>query len=506
MRILSRSWAKKVISYVEAQSTGRVGEYRFRSGGQTTLSASCLAAMTLHYLGALESYSAEIKRQWINYINSHQQKDSGLFFGPEITEGELTSAAHTPEHLAMHLTAHVLPALDVLRGTPKYPLHFAHRFLDTNILRKWLEDRDWHLAWLEGNNLLFVGQFLVYMAEHEKKPQGRPGLDYLLEWLDAKQDPMTGVWGTDGYCDKYTAVYGAYHQLLLYYYCGREVKYKERLIDTVLSLQHPDGGFTRTRGGGTCANIDAVDILVNMCKQTAYRRAEILLALRKVLRNIVIKQTPEGGFLNRWGQPGDHMGMGRTRTPANVADMLSTWFFVHAILLIAEVLPVVALPESSRRFNGSCSMGWHRHCDTDFWQRLGVGTRARHKLQISVWSVKELFAGQLAHLRPFAAVLVKRGGAMLLRMLLRRVPQNTRAAFILKLLTPFLESLSSQDQVSFLTQMETKIIEDLRRRREALAKKQASPGEQGHLRQGEPAVALKARLSERSLDQQGFQA
>ncbi len=499
MRSLSTDWVSKLIAYVDACSTGKPGEYRFSTAGEVTLSASCFAAMIFHYLGHLESLGQERRDQWIDYLKSHQQNDTGLFVGPEIRHGEFRSSAHTPEHLSMHLTAHVLPALDVLAGRPKSPLFFAHRFLDGDALRDWLRKRDWHLAWLEGNNLLFVGQFLTYLLDQENKPQAKRALEYLFEWLDSQQDPATGLWGTDGYCDKHTAVYGGYHQLLLYYYWHRELKHRERLVDTVLSLQQGDGGFAPTRGGGTCENVDAVDILVNMCKQTDYRRAEVLLALRKAFWNVLSKQTPEGGFVYKWGVPFEHMGMSRTRTPANVANMFSTWFSVHTVLLIGEVLPVVALPEPSRRFNRSCSMGWHRPYPVSFWRRLGASGRARQKLQIAAWSLKELVIRPCLVLRTWASHVAKDAGGRMLKVWLRRVPRDTRPSFVLKLLLPFLNSLSVHEQMFFLAQMETGINECLKRKGEVSAANTLSRAKSSNPDRGTPQAIQDASRVPREL-------
>jgi hypothetical protein len=79
----------------------------------------------------------------------------------------------------MHLTAHVLPALSILGSNPRYHLHFAYRFTESRELLKWLERRDWSDAWLEGNNLLFVGQFLIYLRDVEHRKQAAESLNLL---------------------------------------------------------------------------------------------------------------------------------------------------------------------------------------------------------------------------------------------------------------------------------------------------------------------------------------
>lgn len=351
---------ERVISSVQSRSTHVAGEYTMCVGGEVTLYSSCFAAMTLHYLNALDALISEDKRAWATYLRDWQDAETGLFLGPEITEGELTSPKHDKEHLAMHLTAHVLPALHLLGGRPKYLLNFAQKFLDRKYLLDWLNQRDWREAWLEGNNLVFVGQFLVYLWEYEQREEAKPALDLFFDWLDSQQDPTTGLWGTNGYCSNFEAMCGGYHQLIIYNYCQRPIRHKESLIDVTLALQHRDGGFAPRGGGGACEDADAVDILVNMYKLTDHRRNHIYRALKKALRSILRKQQADGGFVYRLGEPFTHMGMSKTASPADASNLFATWFRIHTIALICEVLRDEYLAEINWQFNTICSMGWHR--------------------------------------------------------------------------------------------------------------------------------------------------
>jgi hypothetical protein len=354
-----QNFRQLVIEFVKSRKTGTQGEYTMFPGGNVTLYASCFAAMILHYVNALYDIDKVKRNKWVDYINGWQDSVTGRFIGLEIVPEELTSPKHDWNHVTMHLTAHAIPALHVLGGRPLYPLHFAHRFLDQKNLRDWLDQRDWKDAWLEGNNLLFVGQFLVYLRDFEGKKKAQTALDTYFDWLDAEQDPSTGLWGTNGYCDSYEALYGAYHQLLVYHYCNRPVHYAQRIIDTVLNLQHPDGSFTRSGGGGACEDVDAVDVLVNLYKSIGYKPRALHNALQRVLKIILDSQMPDGGFVYRRGTSFSQLGIPRTFVPVNTPDMFSTWFRVHTIALICQVLQDHPLAQIPWRFNSICSMGWH---------------------------------------------------------------------------------------------------------------------------------------------------
>jgi len=335
--------------------------WRFAStpGGEETLYGSCFACMLYYYLGKLEQLDMYQKQQWADYFNSWQDSDSGYFIGPELIGSELTSPKHSYKHLSHHLTVHVLPALKLLGYIPVYPLTFAHSYLDQTYLKNWLDKRDWRDAWLEGNNLLFVGQLLIYLRDVEKNSSSQAALNLYFDWLDQHLDPKTGLWGTNGYCSPFIAMCGGYHQLLVYYYENRNIMYKKQLIDTVLSLQHTDGGFHPNGGGGACEDVDAADILINMYKQTNYRRAEIRFVLRRLMKSILKKQMTDGGFVYRLNEPFLHMGVNKTASRPNQSNLFPTWFCIHTLALISEILTDEKEIKFDWKFNNSCSMGWH---------------------------------------------------------------------------------------------------------------------------------------------------
>jgi hypothetical protein len=369
--------------------------------GQVTLYSSVFAVMTLHYTGALNRFDEREKQKWADYINSFQDPDTGVFRAPEIFQGQIKGGGHNEEHLALHLAAHILPALDLLGSAPEHELGFARKFLDIGTLKTWLSERDWSEAWLEGNNLLFVGQLLVYMHEAGVK-EAEPALEFFMQWLDDQVDPETGLWGTNGFCNKYAAIYGGYHQLLLYYYLRRPLISPEKLIDTALSIQHVDGGYSRWNGGGTCQDVDAVDILVNLYKRTDYRRRDIRRSLRRNHASVMRRRTFEGGFCDRLGHDFNHMGMEMTRTPTDRANMFSTWFGIHTIALMAEIFkqdqPDCESYDGLIRFNRSCSMGWHRKAVCGELPTAGTGEvftdrflLVVQELIVSIYQLKKRF-------------------------------------------------------------------------------------------------------------------
>ena len=350
----------EVMKFIESCKGSAFGEYRMWIDGQVTLYSSCFAAMLYHYVGELHNLNNENRQRWIEYLQQYQDDKTGLFIGPEINPSELKDSYHNYDHVTMHLTAHVLPTINLLGGKPKYSLRFAHRFMDKKCLLKWFENIDWRDAWLRGNDLLFVGQFLIYLRDVEKECDAQSALNLYFKWLDSQIDAKTGLWGTNGYCDPYNALYGGYHQLLVYYFCKHDLPFASRTIDTILKIQHPDGSFTPSGGGGACEDVDAVDVLVNMYKYTGYRNRAICFALNRILNSILKTQMRDGGFVYRRGISFTHMGLSKTCSPPDHSNLFTTWFRLHTIALCCQILVDHPLAKFDWQFNDMCSMGWHR--------------------------------------------------------------------------------------------------------------------------------------------------
>ncbi len=353
---MSAEWVEGARSFLRSMEDPGSGACRSVPDGPPTLYGLCYALLGRYYLGD----DIELAPQTRAFIAGCQSAQGGLLVGPELRDfAPPPDAVHDLEHLQLHSTCAALPfcqQFDIALA----PLDAAHRFCDPAVLDDWLARRDLKAAWLEGNNLLFVGQLLVYLRDGEGHPDAADALNRWFDWLDRHVDPETGLWGTDRGCPADHAVYGGYHQLLVYYAEDRALTSPRNLVDTVLSLQHRDGGFDPRGRAGACEDVDAVDILVNCYKRVPYRRAEIRHALKRCLRRILATQNGDGGFSYRPDEPQNHMGLPGTQAAANISCTFPTWFRIHTLALIAEILPEARpLRDVPFRFNQSLGMGWH---------------------------------------------------------------------------------------------------------------------------------------------------
>jgi hypothetical protein len=362
--VLNLNWTQSARAFTDRMNDPGSGGFRSVPDGPVTLYGTCYGLLTRHYLGA----DTPIPGPTRTFLQASQNPESGLMAGPELCNwSPPASALHDREHLLLHLTCAALPVFQQFGLPVLHKLTAARCFCHADSLRTWLDRRDLKAAWLEGNNLLFAGQLLIYLRDVEQLPEAREALEVWFNWLARHVDPHTGLWGLAEGASRLDAMCGGYHQLLVYYHEQRPILYPQRLVDTVLSLQHPDGGFAPDGGGGACEDVDAVDILVNLYKQMEYRRPEIRWALRRCLRLLLALQNPDGGFPYSRYRPNDpisHMGIPGTHTQRGTSAMFPTWFRVHTLALIAQVLTDEPTLHQPLRFTRTLSMGWHRPWDT----------------------------------------------------------------------------------------------------------------------------------------------
>lgn len=171
-------------------------------------------------------------------------------------------------------------------------------YYDEKFLRQWLAARDFDKIDFVGNEVLNLGQLLQYARDFQGVRSAARAMEIVLDWLDATQDPATGQWGRSFITpeERNQAYQAAYHFFLLYDYDRRPIRYPERIIDFMLSMQTPQGGFGIHADTSGCEDIDAIDPLARLFFRTSYRHADIEQALRRAFAWVLQNRTPDGGF------------------------------------------------------------------------------------------------------------------------------------------------------------------------------------------------------------------
>lgn len=289
---------KNSITYIENMRVkdSTYGIYKISKDCIPTLLSSCFSALGRELIGDLSSLTSIETQSWVAFIQNHQNPLNGFFVEPELMLQGLST--HSSEYIIHQATYFSLHALDALGTDIKYRIKFVDQFWTKGQILSWLEKLDWSKPWLVSNEIMFLFTFLIYDYERFGNNLSLETVFDGLDWLDAKQDSTTGFWGTDEGASLFDSMAGAYHILLFYYYLKRPINYPKKIIDNTLILQKTDGLFSAFGGGGSCEDLDAIDILVNLRLHTNYKSNEIMTSLEKAKNALAETQNEDGGF--RW--------------------------------------------------------------------------------------------------------------------------------------------------------------------------------------------------------------
>jgi hypothetical protein len=260
-------------------------------------------------------------------------RDDTVFKKPDLAE--------TWGYIDFHVSNYSLGAIDCL--APDHPalLDFARPLLEPMRLKAWLCERDLRDPWLEGNNIVNLGSFLLLMVQQgtgTEQAAARSALQILFDWHDRLQEPDTGFWGVGQHTGPLRllhAMAGSMHNYHLWYATARPLPYQDRAVDYCLT-QPP-------KVHSACIDVDLIDLLVHAHWQIDHRRADIRDWLRKLLPELLAFQNPDGGFADVRDGPGvaprrqDGWVKGYEEAQG-LSNTFATWFRWIAIAMIAECL------------------------------------------------------------------------------------------------------------------------------------------------------------------------
>jgi hypothetical protein len=263
--------------------------YRFSASSGDTIFCTCFALFILDLFRETARFTEEQRSGWISYIQHFQNAEYG-YFEPE-------QYYHSDKERNCHqLTCFCLSALRILGAGPKLPLKFIEQWQTPDDVKKYLYDRGTHQGTPgSGNKAMFLAIFLTYEYERTRESSLLDRIDAWFEFHDETQN-RNGFWGKDLRSHYLYGLQNGFHQLVIYFYWGREVPKLNRIIDVALMSQDKQGFFAPTPGGEACHDYDAVHILAMARRATDYRKDQIEACLSKAFDSLLTAQNDDGGF------------------------------------------------------------------------------------------------------------------------------------------------------------------------------------------------------------------
>lgn len=272
--------------------------YRMTRALDGSLFTDCFALFARHLLD--DEYDKDERAELVERLQAAQNPDTGGWQAGAAG----SSSYHTPDHVSQQLTGFALSALATLGAPPRYPLRFLDAFADEAAVADYLSRLPWDdNPWHSGNRAMFLGTFLVFDAQRFGYGGSSGRLEAWFDWHDRHARPGSGFWGARPSADWYVGMGGASHQYVIYHFCGRRPPYLERAVERTLRMQYRDGRFWPVVGGGSCYELDAVEILLVGHALLPEWRPQIEAACRRAIPVVLASQNDDGGFCwarRRW--------------------------------------------------------------------------------------------------------------------------------------------------------------------------------------------------------------
>ncbi|MFC1781362.1 hypothetical protein ACFLZ8_03770 [Planctomycetota bacterium] len=361
-------------------------ESRYTADGEPGFLPTCFAVLSEETLGTLSKWDEEIRQKVVDTICTQHDQESGIF-GLKLVKAEDITCGPLCDlrYVQYQLTYFALSALNALNARPRYSLKFARRFLNQKYALGWIEAGPWHDPWNHSNRIMFLLSFLIHLGENERLDEAWDVYDAVISDLLKRQSPETGLWHGFGQCSLHYLVYAAYHFFPFMFWRGILPPFADKIIDSVLSIQHSDGLFGHLPGGGACEDLDAIDILVKFSLVSDHRSREVKSTLIQAFDRILQLQKPDGGFPNYLDNRnksfrrriGEHLLLDRilnrpyrpqfvyysgwraVGAAKGESDMWAAWFRSLALCLIVSRYPELGVLQKGTRFHRLPCLGWH---------------------------------------------------------------------------------------------------------------------------------------------------
>jgi glycosyltransferase involved in cell wall biosynthesis/prenyltransferase beta subunit len=283
------------ISYWSGLWDEATGGFRFAPHQPPTLMATAYAVLGLEFAGGLTQLGDEQESRIVSFIMAGSEPD-GSFVDRLFDLRDVLSEDHDFAYFQEETTTFCQQALDALLSSPPLPRERPASWSTTGRLISCLESFPWRNPWLDSNRVMFMLSQLCHDAERHQQPELLAMVDSALDWLDAHQSPKTGLWHGPHDVSLENAMAATFHFTFYYGYRRRPFKHLERVIDSCLGLQQPDGLFSGCSAGHTCLDYDAVDLLAKASLATDYRRDDVCRAMHRAAGALMRLRNGDGGF------------------------------------------------------------------------------------------------------------------------------------------------------------------------------------------------------------------
>lgn len=300
----------------------------FDPGPTEGLGPTCLALKTLHMLGLLDRLDREERDAWTGRVQSFQTRsgDARGHFEDEAVLDSVDGLFRRDWETRRAETRQACATLMTVRSHPLLPLDFVPE--DPSQTRARVREMDWETPWHAGSQTAHLMAFHRVNARYFGRADADEHVAAILDELEQRQDPDTGVWFT-GDPSTQQKVNGAMKVIAGYELAGEAFPHPDRVIDFVLSA---------TNDRDACHHADFVYALHKCARHTDHRRGEIEQSVEDRIPDMVAFRKPDGGFSFDREASGQNYYGHPTSTGEPVSDVHGTCLFTWGLVMAADLL------------------------------------------------------------------------------------------------------------------------------------------------------------------------
>ncbi len=325
-------------------------------GREPTLLDACALSSSISLLNGWDTIEPGLRYRFAALIQAAQNPATGLFVPEGIQEAALASrtdsdpAAWLPSLLAVG-------GLAGLGVNPAHPLKFVDSYATSQACAAWLEQLNWStrewsrsLDWSDpavenGARLRLLLSFLIHESQQNPSAGIDAAVNTIFDWLDERQDPISGLWGLNrGRRFSVPSTMAGFFAPS-YFEFGRPLRNAERLIDTLVGMQHGHGLFSPPAEPAACAALTVVEALVRLSRVTEHRASTVKAALAYAFRPLVagLKAALSAADIGFWPGPA-------ASTWIRTSSLAMIWLNLQAVALISQRSPESFLPGAHWQF------------------------------------------------------------------------------------------------------------------------------------------------------------
>ena len=233
-------------------------------------------------------------------LDSYQTGSENFFYEKNHQKIFQNTPIHRAEEMhGNYITFQAMGAYKAIDRLPEKAVTFYDPFIQAKGIFHYLDNNcPWGRSpWGAGGMVDNLGTILDCNLRLGEKKYQDP-IRELLKWVDERQDPETGLWGSRDVQGLNGLVNGGYHLIRGTYLLQKEpLKHAEKIIDSILLDLKENLWFTPLRANG-CQDLDHF-FLLDICSGLFpdHRNSEIKMAAESRLKNIIDSVfSQDGGF------------------------------------------------------------------------------------------------------------------------------------------------------------------------------------------------------------------